>query len=98
MSGALLPDLLESRMNQLPDRKSPLITFFRFIPEARLPQRADRSAGGSIPTRGFRYCEPVTTASGFGWYVFPPMSFSVVWDGGTDIAWTHTGADGWYSL
>src|SRR5436853_9391 len=62
----------------------PLLTFYRFIEEARLPQRADRSAGGSIPTRGFRYCEPVTTASAFGWYVFPPMSFSLMWDGGTD--------------
>src|SRR5947209_3496954 len=85
-------------MNELPSHESPLIRFFRFVPEARLPQRADRSAGGSIPTRGFRFCEPVTTASGFGWYVFPPMSFSVVWDGGTDIAWTYKGADGWYAL
>jgi hypothetical protein len=76
----------------------PLLTFYRFIPEARLPQRADRSAGGSIPTRGFRYCEPVTTASAFGWYVFPPMSFSLMWDGGTDIVWTFKGADGWYKL
>src|SRR5204863_6464274 len=85
-------------MNELPSHESPLIRFFRFVPEARLPQRADRSAGGSIPTRGFRYCEPVTTASAFGWYVFPPMSFSIVWDGGTDIAWTYKGAEGWYSL
>jgi Family of unknown function (DUF6065) len=77
---------------------SPFIKFFRLIPECRLPQRADRSAGGSIPTRAFRYCEPMATASAFGWYVFPPMSFSVMWDGGTDIIWTHDRADGWHSL
>jgi hypothetical protein len=40
----------------------------------------------------------VTTASAFGWYVFPPMSFSLMWDGGTDIVWTFKGADGWYKL
>ncbi len=85
-------------MDTISEHESPLIKFYRFVPECRLPQRADRSAGGSIPTRGFRYCEPVTTASAFGWYVFPPMSFSVMWDGGTDIAWTYKGADGWYSL
>jgi len=72
-------------MDEPAEPDGPLLTFYRFIEEARLPQRADRSAGGSIPTRGFRYCEPVTTASAFGWYVFPPMSFSLMWDGGTDI-------------
>src|SRR5438105_3525019 len=85
-------------MDEWTKHESPLITFYRFVPECRLPQRADRSAGGSIPTRGFRFCEPVCTASAFGWYVFPPMSFSVMWDGGTDIVWTYKGADGWYKL
>ena len=55
----------------------PLITFYRFIPTARYPMRADRSAAGSLPTRAFRYCEPATSAAAFGWYVFPPISFSV---------------------
>jgi hypothetical protein len=85
-------------MDEPTDPDAPLLTFYRFVSECRLPQRADRSAGGSIPTRGFRYCEPITTASAFGWYVFPPMSFSVMWDGATDIVWTFKGADGWYAL
>lgn len=76
----------------------PRVKFYRFIRECRLPQRADRSAGGSLPTSGYRFCEAVTTASAFGWYLFPPMSFSVMWDGGTDIVWTYQEADGWYSL
>jgi len=77
---------------------APLIKFYRFIPGARAPQRADRSAAGSMPTRAFRYCEAMTTASAFGWYVFPPMSFRLMWDGGTDLVWGYDGADGWFSL
>lgn len=73
------------------------VVFHRFIPSARLPQRADRSAAGSLPTRAFRYCEPVVTASGFGWYVFPPIGFSLLWDGSA-IKWTYDGAGEWLPL
>jgi hypothetical protein len=74
-----------------------LITFYRLMPNTRLPQRADRSAAGSLPTRAFRYCEPVTAASAFGYYLFPPIGFSVQWDG-HDIIWTVEGAGDWYPL
>ena len=76
---------------------APRIVFNRFIPTARYPQRADRSAAGSLPTRAFRYCEPVVTASAFGYYVFPPMAFSLRWDGSA-IQWTYPGAEGWSLL
>ena len=75
----------------------PRITFYRMFPNIRPPERADRSAAGSLPTRAFRYCEPVRTASAFGYYVFPPMTFSVVWDG-HGINWTYEGAEGWMPL
>jgi Family of unknown function (DUF6065) len=74
-----------------------IVTFYRMIPDCPSPQRADRSAGGMLPTRAFRYCDPVTTASAFGWYVFPPLAFSLNFDG-TNVKWTFTGADQWYSL
>ena len=77
--------------------KAPLVVFHRFVPSARLPQRADRSAAGSLPTRAFRYCEPATTASAFGYYVFPPMGFSVQWDG-HEVMWTFDGAADWFPL
>ena len=51
---------------ELPAPPAKLVTFHRLIPTARLPQRADRSAAGMLPTRAFRYCEPSSTASGFG--------------------------------
>jgi hypothetical protein len=74
-----------------------IMTFYRWIPDCPAPQRADRSAGGLIPTRAFRYCEPMTAASAFGWYLFPPMDFSVMWDG-TGIFWQYGDMDGWAPL
>lgn len=75
----------------------PLVRFHRLIEQARAPERADRSAGGLLPTRAFRYCEAITSASAFGWYIFPPISFSLIWDG-HDLAWTYDGALEWYKL
>ena len=76
----------------------PALRFYRLYPDARLPERADRAAGGSMPLRAFRYCEAMTTASSFGWYVFAPMDFSLMWDG-EDIFWHCALLDDWiYSI
>ena len=81
-----------------PAQPSKLVIFHRLIPTARLPQRADRSAAGSLPTRAFRYCEPATSASGFGYYIFPPIGFALRWDG-HDMMWTWDGVGGqWFPL
>jgi len=77
---------------------APIVTFYRFVPQCRLPMRADRAAAGTMPTRAFRYCEAMTSASAFGWYVFPPITFSLMWDGGCDILWTFKGEDAWFPL
>jgi hypothetical protein len=77
-------------------RTSRSVTFYRFIPDIRMPQRADNSAAGSIPTRAFRFCEALRLACAFGWYVFPPIRVAFKWDGGIDISWTYQGADDWY--
>lgn len=74
-----------------------LCRFYRLIPGAPDPRRADRSADGTLPTVAYRYCEAIASASGFGWYLFPPINFSLIWDG-REIAWTYEGADGWYPL
>jgi hypothetical protein len=81
-----------------PIHDAPGLTFFRLVPGCRLPQRADRSAAGTMPMRAFRYCEALTSASAFGWYLFPPISFSLMWDGGCDVIWTYQGADAWFPL
>jgi hypothetical protein len=71
--------------------------FYRLIPEAPKPRRADRSADGTLPMAAYRYCEAIASASGFGWYVFPPINFSLIWDG-RRIEWTYEGASDWQPL
>jgi Family of unknown function (DUF6065) len=77
---------------------APLITFYKLVPGCRPPMRADRSAAGTMPMRAYRFCEAMRMASAFGWYLFPPINFSLMWDGSTDVLWTYEGADGWYPL
>lgn len=74
-----------------------MITFFNAVGTGLNPQKADKAVNGTLPTNGFRYCEPVRTASGFGWYVFLPLEFWVEWDG-TEYHWTIDGGENWYLL
>lgn len=50
-----------------------------------------------LPTRAFRFCDPVTTASAFGWYVFPPFAFSLRYDG-AEVQWTFGDNKQWHPL
>jgi len=76
---------------------NPTVTFFGAIPGCRAPIRADSSVLGTLPSRGFQYCEALRSASSFGWYVFPPIDFTLQWDG-SQVIWTYRGAKGWYPL
>lgn len=87
----------EDPLEKMPPAAAPTIEFFKFISEGRPPQRADRAAGGTLPTRAFRYCEAATTASALGWYVFPPIGFRLYWTG-TETVWTYAGASSWFPL
>jgi hypothetical protein len=79
------------------NRSMPAVTFYTAIPGCRTPMRADPSVLGTLPSRGFQYCEALRAASSFGWYVFPPIDFTVQWDG-SQIIWTYRGAKAWYPL
>ena len=78
-------------------QQAPAVTFHTAIPGCRAPMRADASVLGTLPARGFQYCEPLRTASSFGWYVFPPLDFTLQWDG-SQVIWTYRGAKAWYPL
>ena len=83
-------------MNQT-RQPGPAVTFYGAVPGCRTPVRADPSVLGTLPSRGFQYCEALRAASSFGWYVFPPIDFTLQWDG-SEIIWTYRGAKGWYPL
>ena len=74
-----------------------LLQFHRLIEQARPPQRADRAAAGTLPTRAYRYCDAVTSAAGYGWWLFPPMDLQLIWDG-HDVFWYFDGAPDWMPL
>ena len=75
----------------------PAVTFYGAVPGLRAPMRADASVLGTLPSRGFQYCEALRAASSFGWYVFPPLDFTLEWDG-SQVIWTYQGAKAWYPL
>ena len=75
----------------------PVVTFYAAVPGCRTPMRADPAGLGTLPARGFQYCEALRSASSFGWYVFPPIDFTLQWDG-SQIIWTYCGAKAWYPL
>jgi len=76
---------------------TPAVTFYTAVPGCRTPMRADPAALGTLPARGFQYCEALRAASSFGWYVFPPIDFTLQWDG-SEVIWTYRGAKAWYPL
>jgi len=79
-------------------KEATLIQFFQMIPGMRRPQRADQAAAGTMSTRAYRLCEAMRSASAFGWYLYPPIAFTVMWDGGTEMVWTYDGADAWHPI
>jgi len=81
----------------MPRSPDSIVRFYGLIEQARAPQRADRSAAGTLPTRAYRYCQAVTSAAGFGWWVFPPLDMSLMWDG-ADIFWQYDGSADWLPL
>jgi hypothetical protein len=81
-------------MSKSSNEEKPLIKFFSLFPDAPAPRRADRSLLGSMPLRAYQHCEPLTAASAFGWYVYPPIDFMLKWDG-TEIFWKAAGARRW---
>ena len=74
------------------DPAESLVKFIQLVDGGRLPRRADRSVGGTLPVRALRFCEPVSSASAFGWYVFLPRRFQLLWDG-TAISWRTVDMD-----
>jgi hypothetical protein len=78
--------------------RTPICQFYRLVPDAPEPQRADASADGMMITEAYRYCEAMRSASAFGWYMYPPLNFLLILDEEGHITWTYEGADARYAL
>lgn len=50
-----------------------------------------------MPTRAFRYCEPMRLASAMGWYVFPPLDMDLLFDG-VAVYWRLAHDTAWEKL
>jgi hypothetical protein len=71
---------------------TPAVTFYRLYPAANDPRRAPRDAHGTLPHRAVQYCDAVTAACSYGWWVFSPLDALLMWDGHT-IYWGN--GEGW---
>lgn len=61
----------------------PDVEFFLFNPDVPPPVPASSTMRGALPLRAVQKCAPLTDATGFGWYLFPPVDFALRWDGQT---------------
>jgi hypothetical protein len=78
----------------------PNVEFFLFDAQAPPPEPASPTVRGALPSRAVQRCAPITDASGYGWYLFPPVDFALRWDGQTmDFARLEGNESaGWQSL
>ena len=77
--------------------RSGVVEFVKLVPEGRDPKRADRSGAGFLPGRAMRYCDALTTATGYGYWLFPPIDLQFLWDG-EQVYWCYGDNTGWLPL
>lgn len=73
------------------------VEFCRLLDQGLPPKRAERSAAGYVPGRAMRYCDALTSATGFGYWIFPPMDIRLLWDG-EQIFWSYGPDETWLPL
>ena len=56
------------------------VEFYTISPDVKI-EPASTSMLGSLPSRAVQLCPPVTSATGNGWYVYPPFDFALRWFG-----------------
>jgi hypothetical protein len=61
----------------------PETRFICLVDPPMKPRPASQDAAGTLPMRAVRYCEAVTAACGFGWWLYPPVDAVLLWDGRT---------------
>ena len=76
----------------------PIVRFRALIDGMPQPERAGRDALGTLPVRAARWCEAITSATSYGWWLYPPTDFELLFDG-ERVWWSCTTAfEGWLPL
>ena len=65
-------------------KSSPVARFFQII--EGVFRRSAQIRGRWNTGCSYRYCDALTAATGFGWWVFPPTDLDLLWDG-QDVFW-----------
>ena len=78
-------------------REDRTVEFFRLIEQTRPPKRAERAAAGYLPSRAMRYCDALTSATAYGYWVFPPMDIRLLFDG-EQVFWSYGPDETWLPL
>ncbi|WP_156459749.1 MULTISPECIES: DUF6065 family protein [unclassified Mesorhizobium] len=55
--------------------------FFKGYPGVPDPQPGEDRLSGEIPLRAYQHCEPFLAANRVGWLLYPPVDFSIQWNG-----------------
>lgn len=94
------PDVASQPTPETGAADRPIVEFFCLYPDMPEPEPASRDVRGSVPARAGKVCTPMTVASGFGWYIYPPADFALRWDG-SQTEWSlleDNEPAGWCSL
>ncbi|WP_349368721.1 DUF6065 family protein [Salinarimonas sp.] len=60
--------------------------FFKAWPGVLDPTPATDDLAGEISSRAHRFCEPYLAANRAGWLLYPPLDFTLTWDGASIFA------------
>jgi hypothetical protein len=74
----------------------PLITFNELLPHDYPPIRAMKTGVGQLPAE-IHKCEAARTASSFGWHIFLPCDFQILFDGSIFLASLDDGRE-WFQF
>jgi hypothetical protein len=58
-----------------------VIKFFKAYDDVPDPKAALDNLSGEIPLRAYQHCEPFLAANRIGYLLYPPIDFSLVWNG-----------------
>ncbi|OLT29067.1 hypothetical protein BJF82_16165, partial [Kytococcus sp. CUA-901] len=64
------------------------VEFYNIFAHGCRLSSASRDVGGTLPVAAVQFCPPVQVASAHGFYVYPPRTFALHWDGSRSrISW-----------